>query len=91
VGLRVGGVPAPGQADHSCAAFVGVVGSGDMVNGIYFRRLRMEPPTTDVHVNPADETIRLGPLAVEAVSGLSWLSCSRPTSPTTRHPAHLAS
>ena len=24
----------------------------------------MAPPTTDVHVNPSDETIRLGPLAV---------------------------
>jgi hypothetical protein len=96
VGLRVGGVPAPGQADHSCAAFVGVVGSGDMVNGIYFRRLRMEPPTTDVHVNPADETIRqilrrLDDWSAKQPAGYRGCPVPDPTRPPTRHAAHLAS
>jgi hypothetical protein len=37
---------------------------GRTIAGRGFKRFVMAPQTTDVHVNPSDETIRLGPLAV---------------------------
>jgi hypothetical protein len=56
----------------------------------------MEPPTTDVHVNPADETIRqilrrLDDWSAKQPAGYRGCPVPDPTRPPTRHAAHLAS
>jgi quercetin dioxygenase-like cupin family protein len=55
----------------------------------------MTPPTTDVHVNPSDETIRLGPLAVrflitgdDATGSVALFELAVPAAQRLAAPAH---